>query len=136
LREIEALVIPADLTAPLRTVQLPHGQGMLRAIERLLGVDGLDKTPELVAPNGDQFRIWVDDVGLLAEEVVHNDRAIALCRAIGYTVPDMAGDVVLVGAEPPDGWAGSIPVQLRDHLLEVMPVVPARRAEEKRGRSS
>lgn len=126
---LEAVVIPADPTQPLRLVKLPAGPAMLPAIARVIGCDGLDKTPELVAPNGDRFRIWVDDVGLLAAEPAHNDRAIALCRSVGYNVADVAGDVVLVGGAPRDGWAGSIPVQLRDHLFEVMPVVSSRSDE-------
>lgn len=123
--DIEAVVIPADPTQPLRVITFPM-QRLAWVVEETIGCHGTDKTPPLTARNGDRFRVWVDDVGLLADQPVWNDRAIVLVRAAGYA-GDMAGDAVVTGAEDESGWTQGVPVQLRNRMLEHL--TPVSRAE-------
>jgi hypothetical protein len=53
--------------------------------------------------------LWLDDVGLLKRPIEHNDRAIALCRVVGYVVADLAGTAVITGGATGAGDARTIP---------------------------
>jgi hypothetical protein len=123
----EALVIPSDVLEPVRLVEYSRPQDLLDLLYREIGCDHVDTTPELPSRYG-SFVLWVDDVGLLKQPIEHNDRAIGLCRAIGYDVPDLAGTAVITGGADGTGDTRTIPVGLRDHLLGVFqptPVEPA-----------
>jgi len=103
----QALVVPADPLAPHRLITLPDGQppaATFALIEREVGADVLGSSPVIVTEAG-AFMYWVDDVSLLRDPLEHNDRVIALCRHVGYDVPDVAGTVVITGGPDTDPHA-------------------------------
>ena len=105
-----ALVLPAgelpgDLDPP-RTVTWSESS-LLDVLYREIGCDAVDSSPDLWTPDG-AVRMWVDDEGLLRRPIVHNDRAIAICRALGYDTPDVAGVAVFTGGT--DEAGGTLPV--------------------------
>ena len=112
----QALVIPADPSLPVRVMEYAHPREVTRMIRREIGCQALDLTPQLPSRFG-RFVLWVDDNGLYQQPVEHNDRAIALCRASGYDVPDLARTAVVTAMDP-DGNVRSLPPGLRDWLID------------------
>jgi hypothetical protein len=112
----QALVIPADMQQPVRVIEYSRPDELLEVLYREIGCDYVDATPELPSRAG-CFVLWLDDVGLLKRPIEHNDRAIALCRAIGYNVADLAGTAVVTGGTDGAGNTRTIPSALRDQLL-------------------
>jgi hypothetical protein len=96
-----ALVIPPDLAAPMRIIEFTEGT-LLGQLYAEIGCDCVDSSPRLSTPVGEMY-MWVDDGGLLAEEVVHNDRAIVACRGVGYMIPDVGGVAVFTGGADEEG---------------------------------
>lgn len=98
-----ALVVPADVDLAIRLVEFTDS-GQQRQFEDLIGCrEGyLDRSPRLYTAAG-EMRMWVDEVGLLVKHIEHNDRAIAVCRAIGYQVPDVGGTAIFTGGDSEDG---------------------------------
>ena len=96
-----ALVLPAGelpghLDPPRTATWDGASNSLLALLYREIGCDTVDSSPDLATPDG-PVRMWVDDEGLLRQPVAHNDRATAICRALGYDVPDVAGTVARVG---------------------------------------
>ena len=112
----QALVIPADPTLPVRVMEYANPGDVTRMIRSEIGCHTLDLTPQLPSRFG-RFVLWVDDNGLNRHPVEHNDRAIALCRASGYDVADLARTAVVTGMDA-TGNVRSVPPGLRDWLLE------------------
>lgn len=92
----EAVVIPADVAKPVHVVDYSSPQDLLHLLYREISCEYVDATPELPSRFG-SFVVWLDDVGLYKRPIEHNDRAIALCRAVGYNVADLAGTAVVTG---------------------------------------
>jgi hypothetical protein len=124
----EALVIPVDVLVPVRVVEYSRPRDLLDLLYREIGCDYVDATPELPSRHG-SFVLWLDDVGLLKQPVEHNDRAIALCRAVGYAVADLAGTAVVTGGAEGSGGTRTIPAALRDHLVSIFQPVPGELAD-------
>lgn len=104
------ILVPADETQPHHRItweDTPSGDGLLRLLYREVG-DTLDAST--VVPG--YVRLWCQDDGLLAAEPDYNDRAIAVCRALGYLVPALAGPVVFIGAVQGEDEAGLSPYWL------------------------
>jgi hypothetical protein len=119
----QAMVIPADGTKPVRVVGYARQSDLLSLLYREIGCEHVDATPELSSRLG-PFVLWLDDVGLLMQPVVHNDRAIALCRAVGYDVADLAGTAVVTGGVGDEGDTLTLPPVFRDWLLHAFRQVP------------
>ena len=84
---------------------------LLELLYREIVCDCVDKSPLLATPYGEMI-FWVDDEGLLASPIAHNDRAIALARAVGWNTPDLAGVVVITGGYTEEGETLGVPSQL------------------------
>jgi len=100
------ILVPVDPTEDHRLVTW-DGDGLLPLLYREIG-DRLDAAT--VAPG--RVRLWCQDDGLLAAAPAYNDRAIALCRALGYQVPALAGPIVFIGAVRGEDEAGLTPDML------------------------
>jgi hypothetical protein len=126
----QAMVIPADNATSVRVVQYARQSDLLPLLHREIGCDYVDATPELPSRFG-SFVLWLDDVGLLKQPVEHNERAIALCRAVGYDVPDLAGTAVVTGGVGGEGDTRTLPPVLRDWLKDAFrqPPVDSRSSE-------
>ena len=99
---MRAFVIPVDMAEPGRIVEWDADGKLLDLLHRETGCDCIDKSPELSTPYG-SMAMWVDDEGLLADPIAHNDRALGLARAVGWMTPDLAGPVVITGGHIEDG---------------------------------
>ena len=122
----QALVIPADPSLPVRVVEYAQPREATSMIRREIGCQLLDLTPQLPSRFG-RFALWVDDNGLYRQPVEHNDRAVALCRAHGYDVSDLARTVVVTGMDAA-GNVRTLPPGLRDWLIEAFDRLRARQA--------
>jgi len=118
----EAVLIPADPDRDIEVVLYRKPEQLLDVLYEMIGCDCVDKTPRLTTQSGDEFRVWVDDVGLRPAEgeIEHNDRAIALCRSVGYEIPDVGGNAVVTGGDDVEGWTETVPPRLRDQILAVL----------------
>jgi hypothetical protein len=92
------ILIPADYhELPLQIHWEKEGE-LLPLLYRHIG-QNLDASticgPERV-PGG--LRLWCQDDGLLKAEPEYNDRAIALCRWVGYDVDALAGPILIIGS--------------------------------------
>lgn len=98
-----AIVIPTDPAKPLRIIEFTEAD-LNDQLHREIGVEPgyLGYSPRLETPLGG-MRMWVDDEGLMRSNVVHNDRAIAACRGVGYNVDDVAGVAVFTGGDDGGG---------------------------------
>lgn len=98
-----ALVVPTDPAKPLRIIEFTEAD-LNDQLHREIGVEPgyLGYSPRLETPVG-TMRMWVDDEGLMRSNVVHNDRAIAACRGVGYNVDDVAGVAVFTGGDDGGG---------------------------------
>lgn len=120
----EALLIPAMVLEPVRAVEYSQPGDLSHLLRREIGCDIVDRTPQLRSRFG-PFILWLDDVGLHQHPIRHNDRAIALCRAVGYDVADLAGAAVVTGGAAGSGDIRTIPPALRDWLLRAFNRPPA-----------
>lgn len=107
----KAIVLPADPAAPHRIVEWKHnahGNDFLNMAYREIGTpNAIDSSRIINTPLG-PIHYWCDDVGLLQPIIDHNDRGIALFRALGYQVPDIAGTIVIVGGITPDEYVDGL----------------------------
>ena len=92
---IPALLIPADLTLPFRTISLPKGDNTLMAMYPEIGCEivarvNMTKTVDEVI--GMPVDLWVDDCGLLIDAPVFNIRASILAGQ------ELYGNAVLTGS--------------------------------------
>jgi hypothetical protein len=92
---IPALLIPADLTLPFRTISLPKGDNTLMAMYPEIGCEivarvNMSKTVDEVI--GMPVDLWVDDCGLLTDAPVLNIRASILAGQ------ELYGNAVLTGS--------------------------------------
>lgn len=110
-----AIVLPAPLDEPHRIVTWSADGELLDLLHREIGCASIDKSPQLHTRHG-SMAMWVDDVGLLAPEVEHNDRAIGIGRAVGWPVADLARTVVITGGAAPGGDT----MGLSDELMAVI----------------
>lgn len=125
-----ALVLPAgelpgngDLHPP-RTVTWGGTSGaLLDLLYREIGCDCVDSSPDLWTPDG-AVRMWGDDEGLLRRPVAHNDRALAICRALGYDTPDVGGTVVFTGGTDAEGDTLTVPDGFVERIRESCAGVP------------
>jgi hypothetical protein len=114
MNERTALVLPTAFSDLPRAVTWT-GERLLDVLYREIGTDCVDSSPDLETPYG-RMRMWVADDGLLQAEIDHNDRAIAICRAVGYNVPDVGGIAVFTGGTGRMGETLGLPDQLRDRI--------------------
>lgn len=112
-----ALVLPVAFSEMPRVVTWT-GPHLLDLLYREIGTDCIDSSPDLHTPHG-RTRMWVADNGLLQPEIEHNDRAIALCRGVGYNVPDVGGVAIFTGGTDPNGDTLGIPDQLAERITEI-----------------
>jgi hypothetical protein len=104
------ILVPVDPTAAHRLItweDTPSGDGLLRVLYRELG-DTLDAST--VMPG--RVRLWSQDTSLNTPDPAYNDRAIAVCRALGYDVAALAGPIVFIGAVRGEDEAGLSPAML------------------------
>lgn len=106
-----AIVVPAPLDQPVRLVEWEKDFQLLGILQRETGYEWIDGSPQIHTPSG-TVCMWVGDDSLLQDSVDHNDRAIGLCRACGYNVPDVGGTAVFTGGADEDGETLSIPAEL------------------------
>jgi hypothetical protein len=111
----KALVLPAASDERPRPACWAGG-ALLGLLYREIDTDCIDSSPDLTTPYG-VMRMWVADDGLLQSEIKHNDRAIAICRAVGYDVPDVGGTAVFTGGTDDDGDTLGIPDRLCVELI-------------------
>lgn len=112
-----AIVVPPNVADPIRLVEWEHDHELLAILQRETGYEWVDSSPQIHYPAG-TICMWVGDDSLLQDVVDHNDRAIGLCRACGYNVPDVGGPAVFTGGADEEGETLSIP----DELLEIISV--------------
>lgn len=112
----QALVIPAALNQSVRVVEFAHRRELPGLIRREIGCTNVDLTPQIPTRFG-PFALWLDDNGFYQQPVQHNHRAVALCRAFGYQVPDLARTAVLTAMDG-GGNVVTLPPQLRNWLLD------------------
>lgn len=97
--KIPALLIPADITRPMTTVELDPG---CRNLATLIGCDlftGVRPSASLRNMVDGDCMVWVDDEGLLRENPRQNLRAFLM------TEQHLVGDALLTGV---DNEAGTI----------------------------
>ena len=105
-----AIVLPAEISTPHRVIDWPYpsSRATLDLLYREIGCECVDASPSIPTPFG-TLTYWVDDEGLFAEPVRHNDRGIALMRSLGYHVPDIAGTMVITGGADASGDTLGLP---------------------------
>lgn len=121
---MRAYVLPAAMKAHGRVALWSESRQLLPMMYRLIGRPSVECTPEIPTPYGVMV-MWLDETGLSADPVERNDRAIALCRACGYSVPDIAGTVVITGGAAPDGSTRGLDDDLLEEIQMAMTAVAA-----------
>lgn len=111
-----AIVVPTALSEPARLVTFTPTQ-LLDVLKREIGCEYVDSSPRLATHLG-EFRMWVDDTGLVDGEIDHNDRAIAMCRTVGYNIGDVGGTAVFTGTEDEVGDTLGLPFGLWGAMLD------------------
>lgn len=111
----EMLVVPAEWNAEVRVAYFADVV-LLKLLYQEIGTDCVDKSPDLWTPIGTMC-MWVADDGLLRPKIEHNDRAIALCRAVGYNVPDVGGVAVFTGGADEAGRTLGLPASIKDAIV-------------------
>lgn len=109
------IAVPAPLDQPIRVVEWERDAELLDVLQREIGAEWLDSSPQLRTVAGTMC-MWVGDDSLLQDPVVHNDRAIVLCRGTGYMVPDVGGTAVFTGGADEEGEMLSLPAMLIDEI--------------------
>jgi len=110
---------------PGRVVEWTVESQLLGVLYREIGVDCVDSA-RVPTPAG-VLSMWVDDNGLLTDQPVFNDRAIAMCRAFGYNVAALAGTVVFAGGPTSDGNTPGLTddqLALCERLVEIAAALP------------
>lgn len=118
---LHALVLPAELTAAHRIVEFTGDADLLPLLHRETGADLVDAAT--VIPG--QLTMWVGDDSLFDDTLEHNDRAIALCRHLGYQIPDVRGAVVFTGGPDAAAYTRGIGADLLAWLDTALAAVTA-----------
>lgn len=96
---IPALLIPANLSLPMRTVEIPNSTDCLFTVSEMIGctfVTRTDVSPEVHRAIGMPTDMWVDDCGLMVANPKFNLRAALL------TGQNLYGDAILTGSTGED----------------------------------
>lgn len=100
-------MLPADMTVAPYPVEWATERELLPLLHREIGCEYVDSF-RIRHPLVD-LAVWVDDTGLLADTVVHNDRALTFARTLGYMAEALAGNAVLTGPPDPGGDMTGLP---------------------------
>lgn len=116
-RELLGLVVPADQTKPTYVVRWTKEDELLPLLYREIGCELVDSF-RIRHPSAD-LTVWVDDTGLMEDDIAHNDRALGLARGLGYQASDLAGNAVITGPPNPDGDMAGLTPDMTSQLVRL-----------------
>ena len=119
-----ALVIPAELTAPPRLVGWPTEPELLPMLYSEIGCVAIHSF-RISHPPVVELTVWADVVGLLADTIDQNTRAVSFTRGLGYAAPGIAGTAVLTGPPNVAGEITGLPPALARRLFRMFERVGA-----------
>lgn len=118
-----AIVLPPDPIDEPHVVEYTRDDEVLPLLYREIETECVDS--RTIRTEAGDLIMWVSDDGLLQDEVQHNDRAIVLCRQLGYNVPDVAGTAVFTGGANAQGYIRDIPPGLFAWLTDALNALTA-----------